>query len=182
MEAIYRWFWSQVKCSRSDLQRWWTLEKGNSTVRKKARVNHSSGTMVAACGHDAVGNTCGVSFLKVTRGVAFDNTTLLWISVPSLSTTPFAVQSEPTRMCSTSCQQAQWMLVKHSFKVNRNRDNNFRAKIPSQWKCLHRRIEQSWQGPETLHPFLPPHIPMHLSPSPAPPSHGVGAHTFNARP
>lgn len=120
MEAIYRWFWSQVKCSRSDLQRWWTLEQGNSTVRQKARVNHSSGTMVAACGHDAVGNTCGVSFLKVTRGVAFDNTTLLWISVPSLSTTPFAVQSEPTRMCSTSCQQAQWMLVKHSFKVNQN--------------------------------------------------------------
>lgn len=32
------------------------------------------GTMLIAC---AVGNTCGVSFLKVTCGVAFDNTTLL---------------------------------------------------------------------------------------------------------
>lgn len=35
------------------------------------------GTTVTAFGHDAVGNTCGVSVLKVTRGVAFDNTTLL---------------------------------------------------------------------------------------------------------
>lgn len=33
IEAIYRWFWSQVRYSRSDLQLWWTLEKGNSTVR-----------------------------------------------------------------------------------------------------------------------------------------------------
>lgn len=35
------------------------------------------GTMIIAGGHDDAGNTCGVSFLKVTCGVAFDNTTLL---------------------------------------------------------------------------------------------------------
>lgn len=75
--------------------------------------------LVSLCGCRDLGNTCGVSFLKVTSGVAFDNTTLLRISVPSFSTTPFAAPSEPTRTWSTSCRRAQ-MQMKPQLKINRS--------------------------------------------------------------
>lgn len=75
--------------------------------KRKVELIILQGTMDIACGHDDVGNTCGVSLPKVTLGVAFDNTTWLRISVPSFSTTPFAAKSEPTTTCSTSSQHAQ---------------------------------------------------------------------------
>lgn len=78
--------------------------KGTLQREEEARVNCCSRSLCV--GVMTSGDTCGVSFLKVTSGVALDNTTLLWISVPSFSTTPFAAPSEPTRTCSTSCHWA----------------------------------------------------------------------------